>query len=316
MMRQRAAFLAITIGSMFLASTASGQQPGAPQAEAQPPHAPGPDIDMIVETSEENLAGLETGARRLQAKLKTEFQNGPEWKAAAEAARQTAKEYQATRKAAVSKAQAKPEYAQAASEYRKAQQEYDALTNRPADAPKREGLAKQVLAARAAMSKLEAAELNADPKVQSTRQAMLKAQAGLAELKKRLETAHENHPEWVACQKQIDAARSTLAEARRVQEQQAYASQARAERETQDRLRDETLIRLQQELLRQQIILCMQQQELAAVQAQWAGAPQMNTLRRSPVTGPAFFAFADQCVGHQDDSRYRHGGSTTRSVRR
>ena len=320
----RAVFPAIAIGFMFLASAASGQQPRAPQAEARPARpadAQGLDGNTAAQAAEEGLAKLEADAGRLKAKLKAEFQNGPEWKAAVEAVKQTAKDCDAARKAVVAKLRAKAEYAQAAAAHQKARQAYDALTDRPGDKQNRERLGEQVQAARTAMGKLETAELNADPEVQKTKQAMLKAQADLAGLKKRLATVHENHPEWIAHQKQIEAARKTLADAQQVYQQQAYTTQARAEREARDALdrqRDETLTLLQQEVLRQQIILTMQQQALAAAQAQCARAPQMNTLGQSPVTGPRYYADADHCVPRRAGSRYyyRPVGPPTPSMNR
>jgi hypothetical protein len=311
------AFLAVTIGFMFLASAASGQQPRAPQAEAQPARpldGQGLDADTAVDVSEEVLARLQAGDGRLQARLKADFQNGPEWKAAIEAVKRTTKDYEAARKAALSKLQTTTDYAQAAAQYQKARQEYDALTDRPADEARREQLAKQVLAAHAAMSKLEAAAMKADPDVQRTRPAMLKAQTDLAALKKVAANAYENHPEWLAHQKKVEDAQSALAGARQAQQQQAYAAQARAEQEAHDRLRDQALLQLQQEVLRQQIILSIQQQQLAA-QAQWIRPPQVTTLGEGGIVGSPFIR-VDNCVPYRTGSRYWPGGSGTRPVYR
>lgn len=312
MVPTRAVIASLTIGFLFLSSAASAQQAQTAQPTTRPAgqaEAQRPDAGAAVQASAENLTRLQAAADRLEAKLKADYQNGPEWKGAIEAVKRTAKDHDAARKAAVARLQRNPEYARAAANYQKARQAYDALANRPGNEAARSELADQVQAVRAAVAKQETAAQSADAEVQRAKQAVQKAQADLTELKRRLPNLHESNPDWLALQQQIDAMRDTLAEARRAQVQQAYALQARAEQETRDRLREETLVRMQQQIVEQQIILYWQQQALAAQQAQWVPQPQMTTLGQSAIRGPAYYFQYDRCLPHRSSPRYRSDGS-------
>lgn len=126
---------------------------------------------MPAELAEETLARLRADLPKLKARLKAEFENSAEWKAAVEAVKKAAKDYEAARRTALSRVRAKPEYVKAASEHEKARQEFDALADRDADEKTAESLLRRVLTARAAKDKLESAGLKADPAVDAARAA-------------------------------------------------------------------------------------------------------------------------------------------------
>ncbi len=178
---------------------------------------------MPAELAEETLARLRADLPKLKARLKAEFENSAEWKAAVEAVKKAAKDYEAARRTALSRVRAKPEYVKAASEHEKARQEFDALADRDADEKTAESLLRRVLTARAAKDKLESAGLKADPAVDAAKEALVKAQSDLAALRRRFEDNYRYDPAWVNQTRRIESIE--WADARREQEQEATRQQ-------------------------------------------------------------------------------------------
>jgi hypothetical protein len=261
-MTVRASFFpALAIGSLFFPLTIQGQQV-LPEPGASPPaeHRGAEATITLPSITEEDLDRLKATLPRLRAKLKADFENSAEWKAAVAAVKKSTREYEAPRRAALTRVRATAEYERISRKYEQARREYDALAARSADAAASERLLQQLLAARAAMGKLEAEELKNDSEVSAARQASVKARNDLAALRKRFEETCESHPEWTSRIQQINSAESALAIERLVREQERDREQREAlyqyQREEEERaFRREVILNLaaQRVLLERQI---------------------------------------------------------------
>ncbi|NLU20223.1 MAG: hypothetical protein GXW89_05985 [Phycisphaerae bacterium] len=246
------------------ASTApAGNQP----AEQRQVNVPAPLEPVNI--SQEDLARLRASLPRLRAKLKTDFENSKEWKAAIAAVKQTTKDYESVRKATLAKVRATPEYAKAVARLQKAQQEYDALPAQPADAKAAERLMKEILAARSEVGKLEAEELKKNAEVSAAKEASVKAQQELAALRKRFEESYTSAPEWTNRLQQIETIESALLSERLRQEQELTRQQqensCQQRREQEERaFRQEVLAHMtvQRMMLEQQYVALTQPQTL------------------------------------------------------
>lgn len=200
------------------------------------------------EVTEQSLQRMIAALPRLQAHLKAKFEAGKEWRSAVEAAQRAQKEHAAARRAVLDQVRARPEHQKARTEQDSARAEYDALMARSDTSEAMDRASRRLLAANAAVSRLEGDALQASSEVVGTRKMLLDARATLAALKAQFEQTYQSDPEWVDYLQRILAAQKQLLDERRAQEARDRA-QAQVDRENHRRSRLEYLIALEERRL-------------------------------------------------------------------
>ena len=216
---------AVAVGSATLASSA--------MAQAQPKNTALQDAQKRITEQQQKVNELKGEQKKIKDKLATQFESKEEFKNTSANFKKAKAEYDAARKAAVTKAQAKPEYKQLAKDKEALQTKYSAAVA-ARDTDNIAKLGSDVTAKSIAMKKMETDAMDQDEKAVAAKEKYDAAQKEMKSLDDEVEANLQTDPDYAAIQQQVVQAETELKtqrdalEQQRKSEAQAHAAQSKA----------------------------------------------------------------------------------------